>query len=135
MNQIRYLKTVYFRSNYDLIWAQIMGMSGQEWTNMLPNSPVIKTVEPNSIYFKNGIFWEQIWPTFGPNGGQDWANMLPNYFHIKKIYWTFYQNPMNQILFQTSILDTDLSTATHFPLFARFLENQIFPRHAVFATW
>ena len=32
------LKRVYFGTKYDLIWALIMGMPGQEWANMLSNS-------------------------------------------------------------------------------------------------
>ena len=58
-----------------------------------------KSVETNLRYFKNGIFWDQIWPKLDPNGmpGQEWARMLPNSFHIKKIYWKLHRNLMNQI--------------------------------------
>ena len=35
-----FLKTAYFVSKYGLILAQIKGMPGKEWADMLPNSSV-----------------------------------------------------------------------------------------------
>ena len=43
------LKRVYFGTKYDLIWALIMGMPGQEWANMLSNSSLSTLFIPRTF--------------------------------------------------------------------------------------
>ena len=103
MNQIwDILKMACFGTKYDLIWAQIMGMPGQEWASVLLNSSVTTLKIPRSF---------------------------PESF--SKISWT-----KLKICCKMLILDPIPPTAPPtFALFALYLENQIFPRHAVFTEW
>ena len=95
-----------------------MGMPGQEWANMWPNSAVfilfIARTFPQCFieiwWTKFKIWWKQyilgpIWPNLGLNNGHARARMGEHVtklislhsFHIKNISSKFHRNLMNQI--------------------------------------